>query len=163
LSDWLQVKLLRKKLLKIGMKIEKEEDVKYVLQTNYSDGDIDKAMVLFELLEDSRASVVKDYDPNVKFLGAVNRQGVTCYLDSILFAMFARLDSFEAMLYKSFDDSERKRLVTLIRLWVNTLRSGRLITVDIVRLLASFVPSRDWLLILQDKTNPARARSLRMG
>lgn len=47
--------------------------------------------------------------------------------------MFARLDSFEAMLYNSFDDVPRKKLAGLLRLWVNMLRSGKLITTDIVR------------------------------
>lgn len=85
------------------------------------------------LLEESEEGIVQDYDPNVKLLGAINREGVTCYLDALLFAMFARLGSFEAMLYKNFEDAPRKRLATLLRLWVNTLRAGKLITTDIVR------------------------------
>ena len=76
---------------------------------------------------------MRDYDPQVKLLGAVNRHNVTCYLDATLFAIFARLDSFEAILYNTFDDEPRKRLSTLLRLWVNSLRMGKLITVDIVR------------------------------
>ena len=85
------------------------------------------------LLNDSEEGIVRSYDPNIKLLGAINREGVTCYLDALLFAMFARLGSFEAMLYKNFEDPPRKRLATLLRLWVNTLRAGKLITTDIVR------------------------------
>ena len=84
------------------------------------------------LLEDSEEGIVNPYNIDVKLLGAVNREGVTCYLDALLFAMFARLGSFEAMLYKNFEDEPRKRLATLLRLWVNILRAGKLITVDIV-------------------------------
>ena len=84
------------------------------------------------LLEESEEGIIKNYDPNIKLLGAVNREGVTCYLDALLFAMFARLGSFEAMLYKNFEDAPG-RLATLLRLWVNTLRLGKLITTDIVR------------------------------
>ena len=84
------------------------------------------------LLEDSEEGIIQRYNPDVKLLGAVNREGVTCYLDALLFAMFARLGSFEAMLYNNFEDSPRKRLATLLRLWVNTLRAGKLITTDIV-------------------------------
>ena len=90
------------------------------------------------LLEDSEAGVLRDYNPKIKLLGAVNRDGVTCYLDALLFAMFARLGSFEAMLYKTFEDPARKKLATLLRLWVNTLRAGKLITTDIVRSLFRF-------------------------
>lgn len=65
-------------------------------------------------------------------LGAVNRDKVTCYLDALLFAMFAKTDVFEAILFNNFDDEPRTRLVVIIRLWVNLLRTGRLITTDIV-------------------------------
>ena len=85
------------------------------------------------LLNDSEEGIIQSYDSNIKLLGAINREGVTCYLDALLFAMFARLGSFEAMLYKNFEDPPRKRLATLLRLWVNTLRAGKLITTDIVR------------------------------
>ena len=84
------------------------------------------------LLNDSEEGIIQSYDPNIKLLGAINREGVTCYLDALLFAMFARLGRFEAMLYKNFEDPPRKRLATLLRLWVNTLRAGKLITTDIV-------------------------------
>lgn len=86
------------------------------------------------LLEDSEEGIIQNYDPGVKLLGAINREGVTCYLDALLFAMFARLGSFEAMLYKNFEDPPRKRLATLLRLWVNMLRAGKLITTEIVSL-----------------------------
>ncbi|KAJ9628579.1 hypothetical protein H2203_002480 [Taxawa tesnikishii (nom. ined.)] len=84
---------------------------------------------------------IKPYNPDTKLLGAENREAVTCYLDALLFAMFARLDSFEAMLYENFEDAPRKKLARLLRLWVNMLRSGKLITVDIVcYLIACWLP-----------------------
>lgn len=98
----------------------------------YANGDTEKAFDLLVLFEESEQGIIKEFDPNVKLLGAVNRDGVTCYLDALLFAMFARLGSFEAMLYNNFEDERRKRLATLLRLWVNTLRVGRLVTTDIV-------------------------------
>jgi hypothetical protein len=78
---------------------------------------------------------LKDYDPKVEMLGAINRNMVTCYLDALLFAMFARLDSFEAMLFDNFNDEPRKKLAGVLRLWVNLLRTGRLIRVDLVSLV----------------------------
>ncbi len=83
---------------------------------------------------ESIQGVIKPYNPAVKLLGAENREKVTCYLDSLLFAMFGRLQSFEPVLYKTFTDEPRRRLSTLIRLWVNMLRTGKLIQTDIVSL-----------------------------
>ena len=72
-------------------------------------------------------------------LGAINRNMVTCYLDALLFAMFARLDSFEAMLFDNFSDEPRKKLAGVLRLWVNLLRTGRLISVDLVSSFLIFI------------------------
>lgn len=94
--------------------------------------DVDTAVSLLLLLEDSIEGIIRSYTPNTKLLGAENRNMVTCYLDALLFAMFARLDCFEAILYKSFSDEPRRKLAILLRFWVNMLRSGRLITTDIV-------------------------------
>lgn len=46
--------------------------------------------------------------------------------------MFLRFDCFQAILYNSFPDPTRNHLVILLRLWVNLLRLGKLITTDIV-------------------------------
>lgn len=96
------------------------------------------------MLEDTYEGIIRPYDPHVKLLGAVNRGATTCYLDALLFAMFARLDSFEAMLYENFEDLKRKRLAGLLRLWVNMLRSGRLITVDITEHIQNALVECGW-------------------
>lgn len=101
---------------------------------------MDEAFRLLLLFEDTYEGLVKSYNPNTKLLGAENRAGVTCYLDALLFAMFARLDSFEAMLYNAFEDPPRKKLAGLMRLWVNMLRDGKLITTDIVCYLSLISP-----------------------
>jgi len=126
------VKVISKELGRLGLTSLKEPQIEYALRSLAAKGDKDKALELLVVLEDSLEGIVKDYDPSVELLGAVNRQAVTCYLDALLFAMFARLDSFEAMVFDSFVELPRKRLAALLRLWVNMLRSGKLITVDIV-------------------------------
>lgn len=131
--DRWQIKTLLTRLSRAGINTFNDADIAYVLGGAYANGDTEKAYELLVLLEDSEEGIIQSYNPNVKLLGAVNREGVTCYLDALLFAMFARLGNFEAMLYKNFEDPPRKRLATLLRLWVNTLRAGKLITTDIVR------------------------------
>lgn len=107
-----------------------ETQAEYALTKNSDNSN--KAFELLVLAADSFDGILKEYDPNVVMLGAENRQNVTCYLDALLFAMFARLDSFEAMLFDSFTDEPRKKLAAMLRLWVNLLRTGKLITVDLV-------------------------------
>lgn len=110
-----------------------DAQIEYALQTKFADGNPDRAFELLTLFQESVEGHVRPYNPDVYMKGAENRAGVTCYLDALLFAMFARLGSFEPILYTTFDDEPRRRLATLIRLWVNMLRSGKLIQTDIVR------------------------------
>lgn len=115
----------------MGIANLEERHFNYALRS--ANGNVDEAISLLLLFEDSIEGIIRPYTPSTKLLGAENRQMVTCYLDALLFAMFARLDCFEAILYKSFSDEPRRKLVILLRLWVNMLRSGRLIKTDMVR------------------------------
>jgi hypothetical protein len=126
------VKIISRRISQLGITGIKEEHMAYALQSTHAQGDVDKAFDLLLLLEDSIEGVVRGYTPSTKLLGAENREMVTCYLDALLFAMFARFDCFEPILYKTFDDEPRRDLAILLRFWVNMLRSGRLITTDIV-------------------------------
>lgn len=96
------------------------------------------------LLEETYDGIVRPFDPSTRLLGAENRQSVTCFLDALLFGMFARLDSFEAMLYESFEDPQRRKLAGFLRLWVNLLRSGRLITTDVTKHLQDALAECGW-------------------
>ncbi|USP78623.1 hypothetical protein yc1106_05897 [Curvularia clavata] len=125
-----KVKMLLSRLNGAGITKMSEEQAEHALAW-YPD-DLDKAYDLLVLANESLEGELKDYNPNIPMLGAINRNMVTCYLDALLFAMFARLDSFEAMLYDNFEDEPRKRLAAVLRLWVNLLRSGQLIRVDLV-------------------------------
>ncbi|KXG49737.1 Peptidase C19, ubiquitin carboxyl-terminal hydrolase 2 [Penicillium griseofulvum] len=137
-----KVKALAQRLKQLGIIAIEEDHMIYALQT--TEGDIEKAFSLLLLLEDSIEGVIRNYTPNTKLLGAENRQGVTCYLDALLFAMFARLDCFEAILYKSFNDEPRRKLAILLRLWVNLLRSGKLIKTDMTKYLQEALAECGW-------------------
>jgi hypothetical protein len=128
------VKTLEKRLASAGIIDLNNEQIRGALTSNYAQGDVEKAFDLLIILEDSIEGILRDYNTSTKLVGAVNRQGVTCYLDSLLFAMFSRLDFFEAILYTPFTEHNdpRRKLVIILRLWVNMLRSGKLITTDIV-------------------------------
>lgn len=125
-----QVKIVEGRIRMMGITTLEAPHFSYALHS--TNDDVDKAVSLLLLLEDSIEGIIRSYTPNTKLLGAENRHGVTCYLDALLFAMFARLDCFEAILYKTFNDEPRRKLAILLRFWVNLLRSGKLITTDIV-------------------------------
>jgi|TARA_R110002003_G_scaffold48_14_gene4021 hypothetical protein len=124
--------MLLTRLQGAGITRMKEEQASHAL--TWCPDDLDKAYELLVLANESFEGELKDYDPNVTMVGAINRNMVTCYLDALLFAMFARLDSFEAMLYDNFEDEPRRKLAAVLRLWVNLLRTGQLIRVELVSL-----------------------------
>lgn len=136
-----QIKTILARLQSAGITMFNEANIDYALRSKATNGNMEEAFRLLLLFEDTYEGLVRSYNPNTKLLGAENRSGVTCYLDALLFAMFARLDSFEAMLYNAFEDPPRKKLAGLMRLWVNMLRDGKLITTDIVR------PSNKYTLV----------------
>lgn len=104
-----------------------------MLNSQYAAGSVLKAVEFIEMQASAASGTIVPYDPKVPLLGAVNRESVTCYLDALLFAMFAKLTAYECMLTNDFsDDPAKKHLATMLRLWVNMIRSGKLITTDIV-------------------------------
>ncbi|KAF2730381.1 cysteine proteinase [Polyplosphaeria fusca] len=137
-----KVQTLVQRLKSAGITSLGETQAEYAL--HHYPNDLDRAYDLLLLANDSFDGILKDFDPQVKLLGAINRNMVTCYLDALLFAMFARLDSFEAMLFDNFSDEPRKRLAAILRLWVNLLRSGELIRVDLTQHLQEALGSCGW-------------------
>lgn len=119
--------------------------IAYALRAHAVGGDVTKAMDLIMLFEDSVGGVLRPFNPHIKHFGAENRQKVSCWVDSLLFAMYFVSNVFEALLYKEYQqDDPLKRLVITLRLWVNMLRSGRLITTDITRHLQEALASAGW-------------------
>ncbi|KAK2766009.1 hypothetical protein FQN54_007524 [Arachnomyces sp. PD_36] len=131
-------------VIKLGIADLGEDQMRYALRSNFADGDTDKAVELLTILEDAATGILRDYTPSIKLLGAENRNYVTCYLDALLFAMFARLDCFEAILFNTFSDDPRRKLALILRLWVNMLRSGVLITTDITKQLQESLAECGW-------------------
>ncbi|PWW78154.1 cysteine proteinase [Tuber magnatum] len=141
----MQVTKIANELAKAGIRVE-DKTVQRVLRGRYANGDVDKALQLLVMIEDSNDGIVSRVRSDVKMLGAENHEGVTCYLDTLLFAMFARLDAFEAVLYNVFDEDDKKRrkLAALLRLFVNLLRSGHLITTDIISQIQQSITECGW-------------------
>ncbi|UKZ83426.1 hypothetical protein TrVFT333_011234 [Trichoderma virens FT-333] len=75
--------------------------------------------------------------------------------------MFSKLDAFECMLKTNFpEDDPRHRLVVLLRIWVNMLRSGKLIRTDLTKLIQDSMAECGWpeaRLLEQQDTSEAFA------
>ncbi|KAI0855440.1 cysteine proteinase [Xylaria cubensis] len=145
--DEAKIEEVRQKAASSGLDAHSLHDdyILYALNSKYSSNDIDKAIELLELVQVSLAGEIFSYNPATQMLGAENRGNVTCYLDALLFAMFAKLDAFECMLKTEIrDDEPRKKLTVLLRLWVNMLRSGRLIETDMTEHIQEALAECGW-------------------
>ncbi|KAI1612251.1 ubiquitin C-terminal hydrolase [Exophiala viscosa] len=139
-----KVRTLRQRLIDTKGVVLRHAQILWALRSYAATGDVDAAYDLLLALSDASEGIVTGYDPTKKLLGAVNRQGVTCFLDATLFAMFSRLDSFEAMLYNTFEDVPRNKLGFVLRVWVNLLRRGKLITTDFTKILQDTLAECGW-------------------
>jgi hypothetical protein len=135
-------KTLLQRLQAAGITTMQEEQVSYAL--SWSPDNLDEAYDLLVLANETLEGELKEFDADITMLGAINRNMVTCYLDALLFAMFARMDSFEAILYDEFSDEPRKKLAAILRMWVNFLRTGRLIRVDFTNRLQDALAQCGW-------------------
>lgn len=129
-----QIEEIQRRLDRLSITSVSTDHIRDVLATKFADGDPTRAAEFIDLEQKAQAGIIVSHDPSVALLGAENREGVTCYLDALLFAMFSKLDAFECMLNNDFPLEDPKyKLVNLLRLWVNILRSGKLVHTDLVR------------------------------
>ncbi|KAH7318552.1 ubiquitin carboxyl-terminal hydrolase-domain-containing protein [Stachybotrys elegans] len=121
------------------------EHIKAILASRYANGDPEKAVEFIDIEQKASAGIIVSYDPSVEMVGAENRGAVTCYLDALLFAMFSKMDAFECMFKTDFPpDDHRSKLVKLLIIWVNMLRSGKLIPTDFTKALQDALADCGW-------------------
>ncbi|KAF9285010.1 hypothetical protein BGZ68_004216 [Mortierella alpina] len=144
-----------------------EETADYLL-SSYQ-WDIDQTLQYCQDLVQAVQGTLVPVQQETKLNGAVNDQMTSCYIDALLFAMFARLSAFEGLLNVNLDaeddsdsdgsgeveesrrEEERQehllhthRLQTWLRMFVNQLRSGRLIQAHVVKELRQHMYSCGW-------------------
>ncbi|MCJ1445358.1 MAG: hypothetical protein MMC23_005863 [Stictis urceolatum] len=144
-QDALKIRKIEDYLCKAQVGAFSNDDIKYALGLSYTKGDVQKTVEFLKFLQDSQDMLVTPYDPQVRLLGAVNRNMTTCYLDSLLFAMFVCHDSYEPMLVNHFKDPRKNRLAILLRLWINAVRAGKLVTPDITKQIQEAIADLGWL------------------
>lgn len=122
----------------------RDQDLARILNQPYAKGNRRKAEEVLNLLESSEQRRLLPPQPSIKALGAINRDGVTCWLDSLLFAMFSHIENYRPMVIRKFPDEPKERLAMMLRLYVNLLRSGKLITTDITKQLQLAIAGCGW-------------------
>ncbi|KAI0201100.1 cysteine proteinase [Astrocystis sublimbata] len=145
--DEAKLEEVRQKAASVGLDAQNlpDEYIVYALRSKYASNDPDKAIELLKIGQASLSGEICKYNSATRMLGAENRGGVTCYLDALLFAMFAKLSAFECMLEAEIrDDEPRKKLAVLLRLWVNMLRSGKLIETDLTEHIQAALAECGW-------------------
>lgn len=110
-----------------------------MLKSPFTMGDTTKAyhMARFFQLSEAGFFITNDgfdCDGNIiQYCGAENWENVMCYMDALLFSMFANLESFEPMLFvlNTNNNPMVHQLSGLLRVYVNLMRLGNLITTDV--------------------------------
>lgn len=108
-------------------------------------------------------SPIDKFNCYIKYVGAENWGNVMCYLDSLLFAMFSTLESFEPILFISnyhLNNPNRyliSQLSAMLRVYVNMMRSGNLITTDITMQLCDLMAKLGFPEAISHKQQDAAA------
>ncbi|KAG5420778.1 hypothetical protein I9W82_002659 [Candida metapsilosis] len=109
-----------------------------ILKSPLTGGDLNKTFYILRMFQLSTEgwfltnSRIDKLGNKLTFVGAENWDNVMCYMDALLFAMFANLDSFEPILFiPNQNDPLVAQLSALLRVYVSLLRSGYLITTDL--------------------------------
>ncbi|CZT05858.1 uncharacterized protein RAG0_11777 [Rhynchosporium agropyri] len=139
-----KVQAVKQRLKQEGYSDVKEEQINFAIGSHNADGSVDKAVEMLLIYQQSLEGTIKPYSPEVYMYGAINRESVTCYIDSLLFAMFARLDSFEPIILRGFEEEPKRRLAAILRVYVNMLRQGILIHTDITEQLQKALGECGW-------------------
>ncbi|KAI8098162.1 ubiquitin carboxyl-terminal hydrolase-domain-containing protein [Gilbertella persicaria] len=118
-----------------------------ILESN--DWDSKKSLAdLLDYEEASHGILVEPPLPNTLLLGSENDGGTSCYIDSLLFAMYISNTAFDPLLTYDIpleeDQDNKIKLQTLMRLFVNKLRKGHFISADYVHWFRKILKEAKW-------------------
>ncbi|KAF0539109.1 cysteine proteinase [Gigaspora margarita] len=96
-------------------------------------------------LIEAEEGLVSDIQKDIIMLGAENDRFTSCYIDSLMFAMFARTRSFDGLLFIQPEGINARSLQTNLRLFVNRLRKGKYISAYMVKQLRECLFDCGWI------------------
>lgn len=139
----LAVITLRQYFEQLGLPVPGFTEICAILKLPFVDGDVIRAFHYirhFQLAGEGyflTNSPVDKLGRQIIYQGAENWENVMCYLDALLFAMFANMESFEPILFISNQHSSHQdnklvnQLSGLLRVYTTLMRLGNLITTDL--------------------------------
>ncbi|KAJ1730483.1 hypothetical protein LPJ72_004453 [Coemansia sp. Benny D160-2] len=108
--------------------------------------DVDAALRQLHIVLCTHDGVLYNIDPRIQMCGAANSGGTSCYIDSLLMALFGAQSSFDALLYvRDLGSESANKLLAITRLYVNFMRAGELIDVWLVEEMRSALLACGWL------------------
>ncbi|KAJ2073426.1 hypothetical protein GGH13_002005 [Coemansia sp. S155-1] len=124
--------------------LNRMEIAEYLSRTRW---DADAAIRRIQILYLTRVGVLYDIDPRIQICGAVNSGGTTCYIDSLLMALFGAQSSYDGLLYMRGDlgSEAANQLQAVCRLVVNYLRAGELVDASLIEEVRTVLHSCGWL------------------
>lgn len=99
----------------------------------------------FSDLGEAEEGIMVDIQKDIVMLGCENDRMTSCYIDSVLFTMFARTQSFDGLLFVQAEGVNARVLQTHLRLFVNRLRSGKFINSYMIKQLRECLISCGWI------------------
>ncbi|CDK27288.1 unnamed protein product [Kuraishia capsulata CBS 1993] len=148
-------KQLRSQISSFDRTKRNADEVTVALTSPFSDGSVSKAFKFVRFFDLAIASKLmsasafyRQLPPlatswEIPLVGMDNWNKVLCYLDSLLFALFARMESFDHLVVpRALDERMTPALAhqvaelrTLLRFVVNLLRAGEQVTTDVMQML----------------------------
>ncbi|POS85212.1 hypothetical protein EPUL_003427, partial [Erysiphe pulchra] len=135
---------IKQKLINAGHQSPKDDQVDFALGSDYANRDPDRAYEILALFQESVEGLIRTCDPNIQLEGAINRNNVTCYIDSVLFAMFAGFQSYDRIFFGAFENDAQRILSRMLLLYANMLRAGKLIHTDLTKTLQNALTACGW-------------------
>jgi len=101
------------------------------------DNDVDSAFQYFDDLTAASLGTILPPTPHLLEHGGFENAGNSCYIDSLVFAMFSLNTRFDGLLVKEFADIRTTRLQVNLIIMVNQLRRGLKVKAGTVRNIGS--------------------------
>ncbi|CAG8546244.1 2252_t:CDS:2 [Diversispora eburnea] len=137
-----KVDQLRTYLEELGHPLETTQ-IEVLLETN--DWNVAEVAEYCKDLCEAEEGLIADLQKNDVMIGAENDQNTSCYIDSLLFAMFARTQSFDGMLFAQPENTKVRDLQTHLRLFVNRLRMGKFMSAYMIKQLREQLLNCGWI------------------
>ncbi|KAJ2723301.1 hypothetical protein GGI07_002729 [Coemansia sp. Benny D115] len=108
--------------------------------------DVEAALRRVQAILCSRDGIVFELNPLVKLSGVVNSCGTSCYIDSLVVALFGVQQSCDGLLYmRDLGNEQAAQMQAVLRLIVNVLRTGDLVDAALMEELRSALIRCGWL------------------